>query len=428
MPKAKTTKRSERIAGEDSGSKRAQETGTVDEVGAVSESMQQAGEESRSSNGLPFQVPDGPKRIVWRNCCFTINNPRKDGNGVFLPLMAKLDDKLAYIVWSLEKGENGTPHYQGYLELKKQVESKDAGPIKKILGYPGAHIEKRRGSARQAADYCKKLDETHVDGPWEFGEISHQGISETDRLEKEELNAHLADIKEGYKNLKDVPIDLIRSCPNAIKLALTLAPLVRRENVDVYYIEGPTGIGKTWNIFEKFPDAYRPIVSGDKVWFDGYDGQETLLLDELRGNIKMSFLLQLLDPYPLKVEIKGGMVPAKWKRVFITTNTPPEKWYPHLSSEDPRTFSALLRRIGHTPLSPRYAVVDTREALQRWFTRCFVDPTALDPDTSPSVPVPVRPPPQIRQIVDQDSLDDWVNRARDEQAQFGSVDTPPQSC
>ena len=116
-----------------------------------------------------------------------------------------------------------------------------------------------------------------------------------------------------------------------------MAPLVRRESVDVYYIEGPTGIGKTYGIFERFPDAYRPIVSGDKVWFDGYDGQETLLLDELRGNIKMSLLLQLLDPYPLKVEVKGGMVPAKWKRVFITTNTPPEKWYPHLSAEDPRT-------------------------------------------------------------------------------------------
>ena len=242
-----------------------------------------------------------PKRIIWINCCFTINNPRKLADGTFGPLCVSLPERCRYIVWSLEKGENGTPHYQGYLELFKQVESKDAGPIKKILGYPGAHIEKRRGTARQAADYCKKLDDTHVDGPWEFGEISHQGQSETGRLEKEEQNAFIGDLREGFKNLRDVPNDLIRSCPMAIKMALTMAPLVRRESVDVYYIEGPTGIGKTYGIFERFPDAYRPIVSGDKVWFDGYDGQETLLLDELRGNIKMSMLLQLLDPYPLKV-------------------------------------------------------------------------------------------------------------------------------
>ena len=107
-----------------------------------------------------------PKKITWRNCCFTINNPRKLADGTFEPLCTSLPERCSYIVWSLEKGENGTFHYQGYLELKKQVESKDAGPIKKFLGYPGAHIERRRGSARQAADYCKKLDETHVDGPW----------------------------------------------------------------------------------------------------------------------------------------------------------------------------------------------------------------------------------------------------------------------
>ena len=213
-------------------------------------------------SAVELAADSGVKRLRWRNCCFTINNPRVLADGKFEPLVLSLPERCSYIVWSLEKGENGTQHYQGYLELKKQIESKDAGPIKKILGYPSAHIELRRGSARQAADYCKKLDETHVDGPWEFGEISHQGISETDRLEKEELNAHLADIKEGYKNLKDVPIDLIRSCPQAIKMALTLAPLVRREKVDVYYIEGPTGIGKTWNIFEKFSDA---IVTGKQI-------------------------------------------------------------------------------------------------------------------------------------------------------------------
>lgn len=354
------------------------------------------------------------KRVRWRNCCFTINNPNKAADGTYVPLCDKLPDSVSYIVWSLECGENGTFHYQGYLELVKQVESKDAGPIKMILGYPGAHIEKRRGTAREAADYCKKLDETHIDGPWEFGEISHSGMSDCSKLEKEEQNAWIDDLRIGAKQLSAVPADLIRACPMAIKMALTMAPLVRREKVDIYYIEGPTGIGKTYNIFERFPKAYRPIVSGDKVWFDGYDGEDTLLLDELRGNIKMSFLLQLLDPYPLKVEVKGGMVAAKWTRVFITTNTPPEKWYPHLATEDPRTFSALLRRIGHTPLSPRHAIVQTRDELTRWFTRCFEDPSALDPDTSPSVPVPVRPQARIEQITDQGSIDDYLTTSEEQ--------------
>ena len=112
MPKAKTTKRSERNAGEDSGSKRAQEDGTVDEVGAVSEYMQGSRVYSRGSRSVQEAAGGVPKRIYWRNCCFTINNPNKDGSGNFQPLMAELHDKLSYIVWSLERGENGTFHYK----------------------------------------------------------------------------------------------------------------------------------------------------------------------------------------------------------------------------------------------------------------------------------------------------------------------------
>ena len=101
-------------------------------------------------------------------------------------------------------------------------------------------------------------------------------------------------------------------------MAMTLAPPIRRKQVDVYYIEGETGIGKTYGIFKMFPDAYRPVIAGEKLWFDGYNGEKTLLLDELRGNIKLSYLLQILDPYPLKVEVKGGTVNAEWDRVFIS--------------------------------------------------------------------------------------------------------------
>jgi hypothetical protein len=178
---------------------------------------------------------------------------------------------------------------------------------------------------------------------------------------------------------------MIRSCPAGVKMALTLAPTIRRKNIDIYYIEGDTGIGKTYGIFKMFPDAYRPIVSGDKIWFDGYCGEKTLLLDELRGNIKLSFLLQILDPYALKVEVKGGTVNAEWERVFITTNTPPERWYSRIAQDDPLTFEALLRRIGFRPLSHRYTVVHTREDLSMYFSLCFPTLWVDDPPLPPPI-------------------------------------------
>jgi len=295
----------------------------------------------------------------------TWNNPPLESR----PLMfTALPEDVSYIVWSLECGAAGTVHWQIYVEFSKRM---TLTGIKKVFGDKTIHIEKRRGSAKQAADYCKKLDETHLQGPWEFGEISHQGSSDSAKWEKEAQNAMIGDLRRGVAGLKQIPDDMIRSCPQAIKMALTMAPPVRRKSVDIYYIEGETGVGKTYGIFKMFPDAFRPLVSGDKIWFDGYSGEKTLLLDELRGNIKLSYLLQILDPYPLKVEIKGGTINAEWERVFITTNTPPEKWYPRISSEDPKTFEALLRRIGFRPLSPHYTVVADRDALSAYYKLCF---------------------------------------------------------
>jgi hypothetical protein len=299
-----------------------------------------------------------------RNCCITWNNPPLPKVGPF----TELPVQITYLVWSLECGAAGTEHWQMYAEFKNPI---TMSAIKKLFGNNTIHIEKRRGTAAQAAAYCKKLDETHLAGPWELGEISHQGQDQTAKMEKESQNEVLLNLKKGFTGIKDVPVDMLRSCPQGVKMALTLAPPVRRKQVDIYYIEGDTGIGKTYGIFKMFPDAYRPLAAGDKLWFDGYSGEKTLLLDELRGNIKLSFLLQILDPYPLKVEIKGGTVNAEWERVFITTNTPPEKWYPRISQEDPRTFKALLRRIGFRPLSPKYTIISSKAELAEYFKTYF---------------------------------------------------------
>ena len=324
-----------------------------------------------------------------RNACITWNNPPVEQLG---PFGEDLPECITYLVWSLECGSSGNIHWQMYAEFNTTM---TLSGIKKAFGNNTIHIEKRKGTAKQAADYCKKNDDTHLAGPWELGEISHQGVDMEARLEREDEISFITALRKGEAHLGDMPSDLIRSCPAGIKMALTLAPPVRRKQVDVYYIEGETGIGKTYGIFKMFPDAYRPVIAGEKLWFDGYAGEKTLLLDELRGNIKLSYLLQILDPYPLKVEIKGGTVNAEWERVFITTNTPPEKWYPRVSAEDPRTFEALLRRIGFRPLSPRYCVVKDRKALIDYWKLCFplqwVDdeptplPSPIDSNGSPLV-------------------------------------------
>lgn len=51
-----------------------------------------------------------------------------------------------------EVGESGTPHFQGFICFQ---DAKTFSAIKKLLP-DGCHIEARKGTFQQAADYCKK--------------------------------------------------------------------------------------------------------------------------------------------------------------------------------------------------------------------------------------------------------------------------------
>ena len=62
---------------------------------------------------------------------------------------------------------------------------------------------------------------------------------------------------------------------------------------------GATGTGKTRKAYQIDPNLYKvPIHEGQTTWFDGYEGQETILLDEFYGGIKYSFMLRLFDSNP----------------------------------------------------------------------------------------------------------------------------------
>ena len=89
--------------------------------------------------------------------CFTINNPTTAD--------APLTWDVKYLSYQKERGEDGTEHYQGYIELhKKQRLSGVRNQFSKT-----AHWELRKGTQEQAIEYTQKLD-TRIDGPWVKGE------------------------------------------------------------------------------------------------------------------------------------------------------------------------------------------------------------------------------------------------------------------
>lgn len=256
-----------------------------------------------------------------RNVCFTLNNYVDED-------LRRLDDlakSVGYLVYGREVGESGTPHLQGYVEFENP-RAPGAGwkNFKKLMGQ--CHFEVRHGTAKQASDYCKE------DGDFkEYGEISRQG-------ERTDWTAAVAAIQSGT-----AIIEVVQSQPQLLPAIralerlqnLSIAPLERE--VHTTWLYGSPGSGKTRYVWDNYPNVYSK-PSGN--WWDGYAGEDVLLLDDFEGDIAFSELLKVLDRYKYRVPVKGGYVGARWSKVFITTNAHPDTFYGFAPNR-----GALVRRI-----------------------------------------------------------------------------------
>jgi len=118
----------------------------------------------------------------------------------------------------------------------------------------------------------------------------------------------------------------------------------RRRCPRVLVMWGDSGCGKTIhaNLCDPAVTYFVPIGSSGGTWFDGYDGQKTVLLDDFYGGMKHSFFLRVLDGYALMVQVKGSFVTLCHDLIIITSNAAPETWY---SYKVQAPAFAMLRRL-----------------------------------------------------------------------------------
>lgn len=240
--------------------------------------------------------------------------------------------KYSYIVVGFEIAPTtGTPHLQGYVEFKS---GKRITTMAKAC--PGPKYIPCEGSAKENYDYCTK------DGDfWEDGEISQQG-------KRMDLEAAMADIKEGMDELdffEKHPMVMFRY-PKSCDRYRTLCEKKRmkgynKKHVKVFY--GKTGTCKTKSAVEEFPEAFIVSSTQTGLWWDGYDGEECVILDEFRDSaVCLAQFLRILDGYYCQVPIKGGSKTLCAKNIIITSNTDPQTWYLGCDKE---SREAMFRRF-----------------------------------------------------------------------------------
>lgn len=269
-----------------------------------------------------------------KNWCFTLNNPVLDESDILYIL-----SDAAYIVFQLEIGDNGTPHYQGYCSFTKRM---TLPQVRSLLGT--AHWEIARGTPSENKTYCTKSD-TRV------GDFCESGIFPEGSGHRTDLDRLHSALKDGLtqKEYASQYFSQFISRPNLVETwnLAQISPRDPSEAVTCILLIGPPGTGKSRAAHYYAKQFYGPNgFYGHTLgkWWDGYRGEQCVILDDFRGS-SMSFtsFKHLVDRYPLRVEVKGASCNMAATHFYITTNQEPEKWWnQEVTAQE---HSAVFRRI-----------------------------------------------------------------------------------
>jgi len=269
--------------------------------------------------------------MSYRNILITIFNYDKEE----LEELLRGDESIfSYCTYQEEEcPTTKRKHIQFYGELTRQSRM---NKIKKFLGDDTVHIEGRRGTQKQAIAYCSKED-TKISETVIVGTPREQG-GRTD------LNIIRDKVKSGVR-LTEIVNQMERVNYQAVRMAQTLMTVYsipRSTKPIVIWLYGATGKGKTRYVYDNYPDIYSKNIS---KWWDGYEQNETILIDDYRKDFsKFHELLKLIDRYPCQREIKGGTIQINSKYIIFTSPASPLKLWEHRRDED---MKQLKRRIDY---------------------------------------------------------------------------------
>lgn len=266
------------------------------------------------------------KTAEVRHVCYTLNNYTEEDYQKLIKWRAR------YHVVGKEIGEEGTPHLQGYFEF---TNSKKWQTLKNFN--QRIHWEIRRGTPKEASEYCKK------DGDFlEIGTISSQG----ERNDLEDIKKKLDNKVPMIKIAQEHFGDFLRYNKSFEKY-LMLSQKHREEPPIITWYWGLAGVGKTSIAYDKHKGNV--YIKDGTQWWDGYSQEEAIIIDDFDGKWPYRDLLRLLDRYPYQGQVKGGYVKINSKFIYITCEHPPQfYWQGNALAQVKRRLNLTAEVTGNT--------------------------------------------------------------------------------
>ena len=286
----------------------------------------------------PVQAPRAQQYANW---VFTLNNYSAADEDTLQGL------PFNYLLYGREVAPStGTPHLQGYIQLKKRFRR---GALCKLLQ---AHWEPAKGDV-SSQDYCKKEGD-YVELGTAHSTLGRAAplalrIALNKRLQEEKLQDL---VNDGTINIKEVnSLSKARKVLKEELHAQIQQPDLSYIGKHHLWIYGPTGTGKSRKARRLYPKAY---LKTKKAWWSNYDktnpAHEAVLIEEWgpKDHALLDDLKVWSDVYPFPAEVKGGDIgEIRPKHLVVTSNFSIEECFP-----DPRDHQPLLRRFDEVYKGP----------------------------------------------------------------------------
>lgn len=246
--------------------------------------------------------------------------------------------------------------------------------------FPEAHIEKCRASVSDNVNYIKKS------GKWELDESKQEkkieGTFAEYGTQPPDSKGKRSDMSDLYQmvldNMTNAEIlatnqDYILQIDKLDKIRTTILTERYKETVrldlEVIYISGSTGTGKTRGVLEKngYSNVYR--VTDYLHPFDGYTCQSVICFDEFRSSLRLKEMLLYCDIYPIELPSRYANKFACYNKVYIVSNWSLEKQYYDMQRDDKESWEAFLRRIHKVVIYSKDGSIKEYDSVKAYLNR-----------------------------------------------------------